>query len=254
MVFEEFLKKKRIDLVALEQGEPALFSEFKDHFEQMGEKSFDHTKKYWFNKLRRRFPVPLEVKTEKAHIKNPLAEQTITESLTEPATPGKVGFTPKFRPAAPKPAAPAEESIQRAVEPPTSEASSPETAPKPTFKPRFNPAMAKAKPAVSEASPENEKEQQAGAPATETPAPTAKPGFKPRFNAAMVKPKPAETETQAEDKKEDTPTTPPADAPAAKMEFKPRFNASMVKPKPVENEAPAEEKKRMLRLKSFKRR
>ena len=104
MTFEEFFKKKKISLVALEQGEPGLFSEFRIHFEKMGEKSFDHTKKYWFNKLRRRFPVPLEVKTEKAHIQNPLAEQTITESLTEPGTPSKVGFTPKFRPVAPKPA------------------------------------------------------------------------------------------------------------------------------------------------------
>src|SRR3954463_8883962 len=103
MLFEEFFKKKRIDLAALQAAEGALFSEFKDHFEQMGEKSFDHTKKYWFNKLRRQFPVPLEVKTEKVHIKNPLAEQTITESLTEPGTPAKVGFTPKFRPAAAKP-------------------------------------------------------------------------------------------------------------------------------------------------------
>ena len=155
MVFEEFLKKKRIDLAALQQGEPALFSEFKDHFEQMGEKSFDHTKKYWFNKLRRRFPVPLEVKTEKAHIKNPLAEQTITESLTEPATPAKVGFTPKFRPATtPKPAPSAEEPKEQATEPTASEASSPETTLKPAFKPRFNPAMAKAQPAESETSPE----------------------------------------------------------------------------------------------------
>ncbi len=73
MTFEEFFKKKRIDLAALEQGEAALFSEFKTHFEQMGEKSYDHTKKYWFNKLSAgdsRWP--LEVKTEKAHIANPI--------------------------------------------------------------------------------------------------------------------------------------------------------------------------------------
>ncbi|HEY9196838.1 MAG TPA: hypothetical protein VIM77_11250, partial [Mucilaginibacter sp.] len=97
MLFEEFFKKKRIDLAALQQAEGALFLEFKEHFEQMGEKSFDHTKKYWFNKLRRRFPIPAEIKTERVHIANPLAEQTITESLTESGTPSKTAFTPGFR-------------------------------------------------------------------------------------------------------------------------------------------------------------
>src|ERR1700743_3284464 len=102
MTFEEFFKKKRIDLVALEQGMQALFFEFREHFEQMGEKSFDHTKKYWFNKLRRQFPLPAEVKVEKVHIANPLAEQTITEALLEEGlTPKpaatKPGFTPRFK-------------------------------------------------------------------------------------------------------------------------------------------------------------
>ncbi len=96
MTFEEFFKKKRIDLVALDKSEPALFSEFKIHFEQMGEKSFDHTKKYWFNKLRHSFPIPQEIKTEKVHIPNPIAEQTITESLLEPVKPlPKMRFKPK---------------------------------------------------------------------------------------------------------------------------------------------------------------
>ena len=109
MTFEEFFKKKRIDLVALERDEPALFSEFKIHYDQMGEKSFDHTKKYWFNKLRRQYQLAPEVKTEKPHIANPLAEQTITESLIETAAPTpspKLGFAPKFKAGnMPKPAA-----------------------------------------------------------------------------------------------------------------------------------------------------
>lgn len=102
MTFEEFFKKKRIDLAALLIAEPSLFSDFNAHFEQMGEKSFDHTKKYWFNKVRRQFPLAPEIKTEKVHIQNPLAEQTITESLIDiipAATPGsaKLGFAPKFK-------------------------------------------------------------------------------------------------------------------------------------------------------------
>ena len=104
MLFDEFFKKKKINLQTFEQGEPALFSEFKIHFEQMGEKSFDHTKKYWFNKLRLRFPAPIEVKAEKVVIENQLAEQTITESLIESSTPApNVGFKPKFRAGVTKP-------------------------------------------------------------------------------------------------------------------------------------------------------
>src|ERR1700710_2717457 len=104
MDFEEFFRKKKIDLVALEQGEPALFSEFKVHFEQMGEKSFDHTKKYWFNKLRLRFPAPLEPKVEKVVMENRLAEQTITESLIESFEPApNIGFRPKFKAGVTKP-------------------------------------------------------------------------------------------------------------------------------------------------------
>ena len=95
MTFDEFFTKKRIDLAAFEKAEPALLSEFKTHYEQMGEKSFDHTKKYWFNKLRRQYHLAPEIKTEKPQIENPLAEQTVTESLLEnAATPPKVSGSP----------------------------------------------------------------------------------------------------------------------------------------------------------------
>src|ERR1700744_3397887 len=115
MDFEEFFRKKKIDLVAFEQGEPALFSEFKIHYEKMGEKSFDHTKKYWFNKLRLRFHIPPEVKTERVVIENPLAEQTVTESLIESSTPPpNIGFKPKFKAGFTKPP---EEAVQPKEEP-----------------------------------------------------------------------------------------------------------------------------------------
>ena len=146
MIFEEFFKKKRIDLEALEKAEPALFSEFKTRYEQMGEKSFDHTKKYWFNKLRRQYQLAPEVKTEKVHIANPIAEQTITESLGETSTvppSPKVGFVPKFRAGnMPKPATAAEENKekpQKEITPPeNSTAAKPaEAAGKPAYQPRF---------------------------------------------------------------------------------------------------------------------
>src|ERR1700761_4750322 len=149
MTFEEFFKKKKIDLPALQKAEGGLFAEFQRHFEQMGEKSFDHTKKYWFNKLRRQFPLPVEVKVEKVHIANPLAEQTITEALLEeglipkPTAP-KPGFTPRFKAAsAPKP----EEEKPEAE---TSTEQSASTAPKPGFTPRFK-AAAPPKPAEEKA-------------------------------------------------------------------------------------------------------
>ena len=136
MTFEEFFKKKKIDLAALEKAEPALFSEFKTHYEQMGEKSFDHTKKFWFNKLRLLYLLPPDVKTEKPVIENQLAEQTVAESLTEtPASPSpKLGFVPKFKAASmPKPAV-AEEKKEDTEIPPSEER---EVA-KPAYKPRFN--------------------------------------------------------------------------------------------------------------------
>ena len=144
MTFEEFFKKKRIDLTALDAGESSLFFELKNHFEQMGEKSFDHTKKYWFNKLRRQFPLPIEVKTEKPHIANPLAEQTITESLTEtvvvPPSP-KLGFVPKFKAGnMPRPVVSADEKKDEPLSTPAIENTPPEqpVESKPAYKPRFN--------------------------------------------------------------------------------------------------------------------
>jgi hypothetical protein len=136
MTFEEFFKKKRIDLVALEKAEPALFSEFKAHYEQMGEKSFDHTKKYWFNNLRRKFLLPPELKTEKPRIENPLAEQTITDSLTEAAvTPSpKLGFVPKFKAGNMPKSLNADDKKENSEIPQQDESA----AAKPAYKPRFN--------------------------------------------------------------------------------------------------------------------
>jgi hypothetical protein len=186
MTFDEFFKKKRIDLVALEKAEPALFSEFKTHYEQMGEKSFDHTKKYWFNKTRRQFPLAPEVKTEKPHIANPLAEQTITESLTEQlpaASSPKIGFTPKFRAANIPKLAPEDkkEELPAAVNVPPAPPLAENTAVKPAgFVPRF-----KMKPKVEE--------EESTPVENDTPPPAiesteAKPAYKPRF----VPPKPKE--------------------------------------------------------------
>ena len=197
MTFEEFFKKKRIDLAALEQSGATLFSEFKNHFEQMGEKSFDHTKKYWFNKLRRQFPLAIEVKTEKPHIANPLAEQTITESLSETVIetpPPRLGFVPKFK--AGNMAKPAE-SVDDKKESLSTAPVADETAPAPPlpklgFVPKF-------KAAIIPKSVENiddKKEAGSNTPPAENaqeekPAENseAKPAYKPRFNMKNIPPK-----------------------------------------------------------------
>jgi len=189
MTFEEFFKKKRIDLAALKQGEPSLFSEFEIHYEQMGEKSFDHTKKYWFNKLRRQFQLAPEVKTEKAHIANPLAEQTITESLGETvaAAPSpKLGFAPKFKAAnMPKPVVNPDDKKEEASTPVVNnipkEQPSESGAAKPGYQPRFK------------MKPKTETEESTPAADNTEPAPEekieAKPAYKPRFNMKNIPPK-----------------------------------------------------------------
>jgi hypothetical protein len=207
MEFEEFFKKKRIDLDALQKVEPVLFSEFKNHFGLMGEKSFDHTKKYWFNKLRLQFPAPVEVKIEKVRIDNPLAEQTITESLIEETvTPPKLGFVPKFKANIPKSAAAADTPVETKSE--EQPAASP--APKLGFTPKFK-AASPPKPA---AEPDKTEE-------TPIPAPAPKLGFTPKFKAASP-PKPAaEPDKPAAEASEDTPAP---ENPEAKPAYKPRFN------------------------------
>ncbi len=221
MTFEEFFKKKRIDLAALGKAEPALLSEFITHFEQMGEKSFDHTKKYWFNKLRLIYHLAPEPKVEKVIIENPLAEQTVPETLSETsAPPANVGFKPRFKPGMGKPA-----------ETPPAEAKKPEesaapAAPPPAgagFKPRFKAGITK--PAETSI-PETEKP--AEQPAEPTPANI---GFKPRFKAGVTKA--AEPEQKEESKAAPSTEDKPAESiePKPAIGFKPRFNMKNMKPK-----------------------
>jgi len=257
MDFEEFFKKKRIDLVALDKAEPALFSEFKTHFEKMGEKSFDHTKKYWFNKLRHQYHLAPEIKTEKPQIENPLAEQTVTESLLESAaTPpaAKPGFVPRFKAAniAKPPAAEAKPEVIPAppvVENTDTAKSTPETpavptSPKPGFTPRFK-AANMPKPVVSEddkeeMSPtavEENKVEEKPAEGESTPAsPAPKLGFTPKFRAGNI-PKPADSEEKKEaaltvvDDENAPVEKPAADATPPKPPYKPRFNMKTMPPK-----------------------
>lgn len=55
MELEEFLIKKKIDPALFQHSDQSLFQEFKILYGKMGSKSFDHSKKFWFNKLRRKY-------------------------------------------------------------------------------------------------------------------------------------------------------------------------------------------------------
>lgn len=265
MTFEEFFNKKRIDLGLMRDADPALYSEFKSHFEMMGEKSFDHTKKFWFNKLRHLYHLAEPVKktvtqleTQIASQAEPLSSPTIEQgspatppaSQQEAKSPGlpKPGFRPRSIPAAaakpvdePTPAEPDATAEKPAV--PVS---------KPGFKPR------NVKPVSGELS--EDAQNTASRPGQDIPsgasqgnaANTPRPAYKPRFNAGKISDK---AEENTEDKKEvNEATSPPTqetdsvDASLAKAEqpkpaYKPRFNVKNVASKATssENQGPAED-------------
>lgn len=273
MLFEEFFKKKKINLAALQQDDEGLFSEFKDHYEQMGEKSFDHTKKYWFNKLRRRYPLPVEPKVEKFKAENQIAEQTVTDTLTEPSTRDqapdldksdlsaekkpvttapKLGFKPKFKSAPPATAeeVPVKNTAENEETPTTETPTTP--APKIAFKPRFKAGVTNSnKPA--EETPETAKPEPETLPDaadnTAPAEPTATPpkiGFKPRFKAGVTNAPPAqetpqpaveapkEQEIKSDAPSENTDNTTASESAPAKLGFKPRFKAGVTTTKTTE--------------------
>ncbi len=214
ITFEEFFLKKKIDLETFQASKPDLFMEFKAHFAQMNEKSFDHTKKYWFNDLRREFHLSEEkevilkeaLKPKETPPISAVVEETIKESTTvvKPA-----GFKPRFN-------APVAERIKEHV--PVEKES--EEVQKPAgFKPRFK---ARVTPHQKEKEPEAEGKKEVA----ELPKPL---GFKPRFKAGVTgKPEEVKKEEETEEEK------PIVSKPAG---FKPRFKAGQTAAKPKdENE------------------
>ncbi|HVW13678.1 MAG TPA: hypothetical protein VHB54_07655 [Mucilaginibacter sp.] len=224
MTFEEFFRKKKIDLAALGKAEPALFAEFKTHYEQMGEKSFDHTKKYWFNKLRLQYHLAPEVKEEKVVIENKLAEQTITDTLSETALPApNAGFRRRFKAGMTRPAELKEDTPALESNKPAEAPVSP-TPSKPGFTPRFKAGVTKPAEPASEPKEEPKPESQ--------PKPTAaKPGFTPRFKAGVTKPAESLPEQKEEPKTEPPAEDKPAGESAPKPAYKPRSNMKNIKPK-----------------------
>lgn len=268
MTFEEFFIKKKIDLVQLQRTKPDLYEEFRGHYEQMGEKSFDHTKKYWFNRLRKDYLL-----TEPATIKTNTITTTTTTSVdistpipegnTMPKNAPPTGFKPRFKPGAAKPATPAEPVENKAAENKPAAEETPRKAAPPAgsssmspsgFKPRFKPGVTKpAASAEPTKDPEQQKPDQLEKPAqtdepTETPEQVpAKPvGFKPRFKPGVTKPAaPSEPRGDSEQQKPDqqeppaqtgTQNEPPEQTPAKPLGFKPRFRPGITNKKNEDNE------------------
>jgi len=190
MTFEEFLIKKKIDPVQLKNTEQALFSEFNSHFNEMGEKSFDHSKKFWFNKLRRANPLKEEPKpaaipqasaisSTNLPVNIPgLKEDQIKKEVVEgEITSPKPAFKPRFK--ANIIAASGEQLTEPVTKIPGEavETTAESEKPKPAYKPRFKAAI----PVTEEPKAENKEEDSA------EQSLQPKPAYKPRFKPAMIK-------------------------------------------------------------------
>ncbi|MGE8301354.1 MAG: hypothetical protein ACN6OW_17365, partial [Sphingobacterium paramultivorum] len=215
MTFEEFFIKKKIDLKALQAADGPLFEEFKAHYSAMGEKSFDHSKKFWFNKLRKSF----HLAEEETVIAKPIVKQVIADiapdtsgvAATKPA-----GFKPRFK--APPTAVEDEVKATSKKEITDSAESTPDSIPT-GFKPRFKAGVTKAPDAAASTSVPEEKTDEA---TNSAPKPT---GFKPRFKAGVTKAPDAAASTSVPEEKTDeaTNSTPKPTG------FKPRFKAGITK-------------------------
>jgi hypothetical protein len=177
MTFEEFFIKKKIDLKALQAADGPLFEEFKAHYSAMGEKSFDHSKKFWFNKLRKSF----HLAEEETVIAKPIVKQIIADTASETSsihTAKPAGFKPRFK--APPTAVEDEVKATSKKEITDLAESTPDSIPT-GFKPRFKAGVTKAPDVAASTSVSEEKTDEA---TTAAPKPT---GFKPRFKAGVTK-------------------------------------------------------------------
>lgn len=242
MTFEEFFGKKKIDLAALKRAKPDLYEEFHAHYRQMGEKSFDHTKKFWFNRLRKDYLLKDEevpaAAGKPAKDTVPDAEKTAASATAGGSATKPTGFKPRFKAATAKP---------DTEDPPKADDMPGEPkkhSPPAGFKPRFKAANSDTPPAEK---PIANKETTEPTKGTEAPA---KPlGFKPRFKADNMPPANSDeppTEKPAANN-DTTDTGKGTDTPAKPLGFKPRFKpgippeAGASKPTGEQDMAPKED-------------
>jgi hypothetical protein len=214
MTFEEFFLKKKIDLELLQANKPELFAEFKSHYEQMSEKSFDHTKKYWFNNLRQEFRlsddkesklkeafkpkdiIPPAAITEEIkavpekELNSAKTERPSIEIIGEAVAEAKpAGFKPRFKAGVKKPVEDVEKTLLvKEEDNPLLQEDKPSFVKPSGFKPRFKPGITK--PAENTAQKETELVQQSEEKTLEEDKPKTvnSVGFKPRFKAGVTKP------------------------------------------------------------------
>jgi len=244
MTFEEFFLKKKIDLDLFKRCKPDVFAEFVFHYEQMSEKSFDHTKKYWFNNLRNDYPLSDAKEQELKEIFKPKSDamssqETVEKFAENTQTPGtKVsGFKPRFK-------APLNSegklTESDSPKPEISEFQPPKLA---GFKPRFKAGMTAAAPKAGE--PAKQEEISPEIQSLDEKLAVAKPaGFKPRFKAGITASAPQANEAEkSEAMKKESPIDEKSGVvkPAG---FKPRFKAGVMASVPkIENEEKLEEVK-----------
>lgn len=199
MTFEEFLIKKKIDAIQLKAKEQMFFSEFESHFLQMGEKSFDHSKKFWFNKLRRAYHLKEEPKPVKEEAKiDEIPASAQNKPVNGAINQEKPAYVPRFKAAS---AQKADQSAQNIESDPT-----------PAYVPRFKAAIKTAEKIEDTGQDKEESEEK------------AKPIYKPRFKAQI----PAQEEKLPEMPAE---AIPQSDEPA-KPAYKPRFKPGLTKKDP----------------------
>ncbi|MFC6103369.1 hypothetical protein [Olivibacter domesticus] len=252
MTFEDFFIKKRIDLLQLQEAEPLLYNEFKRHFELMGEKSFDHTKKFWFNRLRKSFHLKEEVSISKPLPGPSSTEEQKTIAVEDaPQAAKPTGFKPRFK------AVKLEESDEKETSEKEEKSSNERegTPQKPVgFKPRFKAGQTSS--AGTESSSGKEVEQddtsnKAENPTNESASVNKPSGFKPRFKAGITKaadapqidqPIPSER-AQHHPEKADRPNDETAQSleETKPLGFKPRFKAGITNRKASDGEKTQEE-------------
>ncbi len=184
MTFEEFLIKKKIDPEQLKAKEQSFFSEFESHFLQMGEKSFDHSKKFWFNKLRRTYHLKEDIKI----VETP--DNSHEKLSTEPSIQEKPIYKSRFNAAKTQ----QEDQITQEIE----------SSPPPKYIPRFKAAV-------------NASEQNLAAEIEKNVELEQKviPVFKPRFKAKIAEIEEKQSEIQEESAPDSNPKS------AYKPRFKP---------------------------------
>ena len=231
--FEDFFIKKKIDLSALQSADPNLYGEFREHYATMGEKSFDHSKKFWFNKLRKSYLL-LEIEKD---LKTPILENKATStspsSSTDDSAVKPTGFKPTFK-IKPK----ANLNVDEVVDIQTNKQEEGITKPA-GFKPRFKPGVTKtsaSSQSTTETTPEETVSNNEVPSVQEKETENNKPaGFKPRFKAGVTK-----SATSSQSTTETTPqeTVSNNESPSIQEKetennkpagFKPRFKAGVTK-------------------------